>query len=124
MGKGNGSTRASSSGSPRGLVTNIVINGQRYPDMTEREFMERFTAPSETEREIADYENGIEELRAQQQELFDEEDRLGREMARDPENQEYYENQIMDLDREIDEIDHEIQTYRIRIDRLRRTNNR
>ena len=45
MGKGNGSTRASSSGSPRGLNANYTVNGER---MTEREFLERYT----------DYEQG------------------------------------------------------------------
>ena len=45
MGKGSGSTRASSSGNPKGLTKPYEVNGVSY---TEKEFLEKFTEPSQS----------------------------------------------------------------------------
>ena len=112
MAKGNGTTRVNNSNSQNGTP----VRGE-LPNTPSYQYGRNEIQAAQNE--IEDLEYGIREIEAQKQELFDETDRLGREMELDPKNEEYYRNEIMDLDREIDRLDEQRHTYRIRIDRLK-----
>lgn len=105
MAKGSGRIRAGSSPTPKGHGQASVPTTRGY---------------SQEQADIDSLNLAMSEAEAEQEVIQEETDRLYREMDRDPDNSEYYSDQIAQYDSTYKELEAQITSYERQIDEIQK----
>ena len=108
MGKSSGTTRPSSKSNPKGLSSSTAGSGTPVSPAVSIQIEKWQTGIDNLQRSLRETEKQIDELNKENELLFS-------DMKADPDDREYYESQIAENDKMIDELEGTIHRTRLKI---------